>query len=220
ISRTPLAGKQTLDAKGLVVAPGFIDIHAHGQQLAAARMQAFDGVTTALELESGVLPVAGAYEQMAKEGRPINYGVSAAWVFARIAEKTRTEPEPSLGYFQKAQSSKEWQNSLATARGAAAHPRARGAGAQRGRARHRHQRGVRAGVRAQGVLRARATRQEVRRADLHARPLSERHRATLVVRGVRGADLARRVDGGAYAHLPPEQHQHARHPTDRGADPR
>src|SRR5439155_2950990 len=41
-------------------------------------------------------------------------GVSAAWVFARIAEKTRTEPEPSLGYFQKAQSSKEWQNSLAT----------------------------------------------------------------------------------------------------------
>ena len=87
ISRTPLRGRDTLDARGHVVAPGFIDLHAHGQQLAAARMQAFDGVTTALELEAGTLPVGLAYERAAKEGRPINYGFSAAWVFGRIAEK-------------------------------------------------------------------------------------------------------------------------------------
>ena len=115
ISRTPITGKQSLDARGLVVAPGFIDLHAHGQQLAGARMQAFDGVTTALELEAGTLPVAQAYEQVAKEGRPINYGFSAAWLFGRIAEKEKMEPDGSISYFQQAQSRKGWQHSLADA---------------------------------------------------------------------------------------------------------
>ncbi len=45
-----------------IVAPGFIDFHAHGQNIPADRMQAFDGVTTALELESGILPVAAWYD--------------------------------------------------------------------------------------------------------------------------------------------------------------
>ena len=114
LSRTPIVGKRTLDARGMVVAPGFIDLHAHGQQMAAARMQAFDGVTTALELESGVLPVAAAYDQVGKEGRPINYGFSAAWVYGRIAVKEGLEPEPTLAFFQKAQSYHNWQRTLAT----------------------------------------------------------------------------------------------------------
>ena len=78
ISQTPLRGRTLLDASGLVVAPGFIDLHAHGQDLPAARMQAFDGVTTALELEAGTLPIAAAYKHVAREGRPINYGFSAS----------------------------------------------------------------------------------------------------------------------------------------------
>ena len=114
ISRTPLRGQTTLDAKGLVVAPGFIDLHAHGYDLAAARMQAFDGVTTALDLESGTLPVSVAYDRVAKEGRPINYGYSASWLFARIAEKERIEPDGDLTFFQKAQRRTGWQHTLAT----------------------------------------------------------------------------------------------------------
>lgn len=114
ISRTPLRGRATLEAAGLVVAPGFIDLHAHGKDLAAARMQAFDGVTTALELEAGTLPVGVAYDQIAKEGRPINYGFSASWLFARIAEKEGQEPDGDLAFFQKAQSLKGWQRTLAT----------------------------------------------------------------------------------------------------------
>lgn len=85
VSEGRLHGKRSIEAKGLVVAPGFIDLHAHGQQLPAARMQAFDGVTTALELEGGVLPVARFYDGVAKEGRPINYGASASWAAARYA---------------------------------------------------------------------------------------------------------------------------------------
>jgi N-acyl-D-glutamate deacylase len=114
ISRTPLRGRTVLDASGLVVAPGFIDLHSHGQDLPAARMQAFDGVTTALELEAGTLPVAVAYERVAGEGRPINYGFSASWLFARIAEKEGMEPDGAVTFFQDAQRRKGWQHTLAT----------------------------------------------------------------------------------------------------------
>ena len=114
IARTPLPGRAVLDASGLVVAPGFIDLHAHGQDLPAARMQAFDGVTTALELEAGTLPVAVAYERVGRDGRPINYGFSASWLFARVAEKEGMEPDGALTFFQEAQRRKGWQYTLAS----------------------------------------------------------------------------------------------------------
>jgi len=75
-----------IDARGLVVAPGFIDLHAHGQSLPADRMQGFDGVTTALELEVGALPVADWYRAQERRPRLLNYGTAAAWIFARKAE--------------------------------------------------------------------------------------------------------------------------------------
>ncbi len=52
VTREKLTGKRTLDTNELVVAPGFIDLHSHSQTLPGDRMQAFDGITTALELES------------------------------------------------------------------------------------------------------------------------------------------------------------------------
>ena len=53
ISATPLSGRRVIHATGLVVAPGFIDLHQHAQDLASQRVKAFDGVTTALEMEIG-----------------------------------------------------------------------------------------------------------------------------------------------------------------------
>ncbi|MBS0373825.1 MAG: amidohydrolase family protein [Proteobacteria bacterium] len=59
IAAEPLAGTRTIDATGLVVAPGFIDLHQHGQDEESGRLKALDGVTTALEMEIGVADVAG-----------------------------------------------------------------------------------------------------------------------------------------------------------------
>lgn len=74
-----------IEADGFVVSPGFIDLHGHGQSVAADRMQAFDGVTTSLELEVGALPVAQWYAHQATVPRVLNYGTAAAWAFARRA---------------------------------------------------------------------------------------------------------------------------------------
>ncbi len=82
ISESPLDGETVVDVSGLVVAPGFIDLHAHGQDLFSSRLQARDGVTAALELESGTGDVEEWYAS--REGRAvIHYGATASHGAAR-----------------------------------------------------------------------------------------------------------------------------------------
>jgi len=82
LSREPLQGATVIDATGLVVAPGFIDLHAHGQREFESRLQAQDGVTTQLEMEIGVYPVDAWYASRAGTS-PINYGTTVSHVRAR-----------------------------------------------------------------------------------------------------------------------------------------
>jgi len=83
ISEGALNGKTILDAKGLVVAPGFIDLHEHGQEPKNYQFQAHDGVTTSLELEKGTDDVDKWYA--AREGKAlINYGVSIGHIPVRM----------------------------------------------------------------------------------------------------------------------------------------
>ena len=83
ISAKPLRGKTEIDARGLVVAPGFIDLHSHGQDQENYAYKARDGVTTALEMEIGVSPVAPWYA--ARQGHVrINFGATAGHVPARM----------------------------------------------------------------------------------------------------------------------------------------
>jgi dihydroorotase len=79
-----IRGRDTVDARGLVVAPGFIDIHAHGQTDETYRFYALDGVTTTLELELGTSDVDAWYRERSA-GERINYGVSIGHIKVRMA---------------------------------------------------------------------------------------------------------------------------------------
>lgn len=83
ISSETLKGKETVNVAGLVVAPGFIDLHVHGRSNVEQEYQLHDGVTTALELEWGIEFLKEWYETR-KSKALINYGASVCWPFERF----------------------------------------------------------------------------------------------------------------------------------------
>ncbi len=84
ISPTPLQGRKTIDAKGLVVTSGFIDLHSHGQSDENYRYKARDGVTTALEMEVGVSPVKPWIAE--RQGKAlIHFGATVGHIPTRMA---------------------------------------------------------------------------------------------------------------------------------------
>ncbi len=83
ISSEPLKGRETFNVTGLVVAPGFIDLHIHGRTNVEQEYQLHDGVTTALELEFGVDFLENWYASR-KSKALINYGASVCWAFERF----------------------------------------------------------------------------------------------------------------------------------------
>ncbi len=95
ISDHMLDGARTIDARGLVVAPGFIDIHSHAQYAFGYDQQAQDGVTTSLELEEGVYPIAPFYAVRKGKAR-INFGASVGLQSIRVKIKTGMDEEGSL----------------------------------------------------------------------------------------------------------------------------
>jgi dihydroorotase len=83
LSSQPLTGREVVDVTGLAVAPGFIDIHAHGQNPLSYDYLARDGVTSALDLELGAHGVKAFLREREGESR-INFGVSAGHLPARV----------------------------------------------------------------------------------------------------------------------------------------
>jgi len=83
ISAGRLAGRDTIDARGLVVAPGFIDLHRHAHGPNSYRFQVKDGVTSSFELEIGTADVPAWY-RMFGDRRLVNFGVAAGHISARM----------------------------------------------------------------------------------------------------------------------------------------
>jgi N-acyl-D-aspartate/D-glutamate deacylase len=84
ITTADLQGTRTIDANGLVVAPGFIDLHSHGQDAENYRLKVLDGVTTALELEIGVSDIALFIAERTGQAL-VNFGATASHPAVRVA---------------------------------------------------------------------------------------------------------------------------------------
>ena len=83
ITEDSIQGKETIDAKGLVVSPGFIDMHSHNTGVPfGEKLLLRDGCTTPMELEAGVYPVKQWYDRLEGKCRA-NYGASSGTLGVR-----------------------------------------------------------------------------------------------------------------------------------------
>jgi len=109
LTTEPVPARTVIDITGLVLAPGFIDLHSHAQTVTSLRLQALDGVTTALELESGAAQVALVYAEAQQERRPINYGYASSWAMARMRVLDGVNPKGGFLAFSASAHHPRWQ---------------------------------------------------------------------------------------------------------------
>jgi N-acyl-D-glutamate deacylase len=96
ITKDKISGVEKINAKGLVVAPGFIDTHVHGVDPFVTKMILRDGVTTAMDLEVGACRVGEWYAKKSKNGWQVNFGTTTSHPLNRLLvhdpEVTVNEP--------------------------------------------------------------------------------------------------------------------------------
>lgn len=87
ISETPLEASNVMDARELVVSPGFINLHSHSVAEAGFRLELLDGVTTVLELEAGSFPISRFGQQLGNSALT-HFGASVghAWIRMQVVD--------------------------------------------------------------------------------------------------------------------------------------
>jgi len=84
VTKDAIKGKQTIDASGHVVAPGFIEGHQHATDPFSRKVFLRDGLTTQMDFEAGAGDVAKWYAEA--EGKTqSNYGMVVLATLARVS---------------------------------------------------------------------------------------------------------------------------------------
>ena len=82
ITEDAIKGKETINAKGHVVAPGFIEGHQHATDQFSRKVNLRDGLTTQMDFEAGAGDIAKWYAEA--EGKTqANYGIVVLATLAR-----------------------------------------------------------------------------------------------------------------------------------------
>ena len=210
--------REVLDASGLVVAPGFVDLHAHGQDPESQRYQARDGVTTAMELEIGAYPVDAWYA--GRSGRAlINYGATVSHQGARRGSvRRRADGAERRGHVHLG--ARRRLPLRRGFRGGAAPPRpAHGGGSRPGRPRLRVRHHLYPGSHPRGALVPVRSGGGTPGAGVHPPPIDRRVRQPRGHRPVPGSHRQRRRHRRRPAHRPHEQQRRRVRPGRPRADP-
>ena len=118
LTNEKIKGKETINAKGLVVAPGFIDTHIHGITKLGRKLLLLDGVTTALATEFGVLDIDKFYNER-KKWRG-NYGATVGLNLARMKVLDHITAQDDIDWLKKtkdaAKGGSKWSTKIPTAK--------------------------------------------------------------------------------------------------------
>ena len=96
VTGAPLEGQRVIDATGLVVAPGFVDILAsYPNTDEAARFKIFDGVTTLISMHGGPVEVEAWYRARRDRGAYLNFGTAVGHTSLREAVGATKRYEPA-----------------------------------------------------------------------------------------------------------------------------
>lgn len=110
VTDAPLAGRREIDARGRVVAPGFIDILSGGFTREGSRYKVTDGVTTILLMHGGPVQVAAWYDTVQARGLHVHFGTTvghgalrqAAGIASRDDAATPAQIQEMLGLARRA----------------------------------------------------------------------------------------------------------------------